>query len=160
VQLAEDDVRNLDQQPADDQVGERRLEDTATPEILEEADVAGVGAVFRAEDDGSAVISSEHGVDSEPVPSPRQRLDKHRVVGAVAQRMANLADGVTQGLRAAVARSPALFEQFFARNQFAGGSRETQQHFHGFGRQVRGSCSSRDLTFQGFYEEFTKIEAL
>jgi hypothetical protein len=38
----------------------------------------------------------------------------------IVERMANFADGVTQGLGAALARSPGFVEQRFASNQLAG----------------------------------------
>ena len=78
----------------------------------------------------------------------------------VVQCVADLADGVTQGLGASPAGTPAFFEQGFPGDELAGRLGETQQHLDRLGRQMRGPGPSCDLAFQWLDVEVPQIKAL
>ena len=106
------------------------------------------------------MLRRRYRLDHESIAAPRQGLYEDRVIGVVFEGMANLADGVTECLRTAVALAPGALEQGFARNQFTRRLREAQQDFGCFGRQVRGTRVSRDLPPQGLDEEIPQVKTL
>ena len=55
---------------------------------------------------------------------------------------------------------PDGLEQSLPVDKFARGSRETQQHFDGFGRQMVRTAAACYLSLQGLDEEIPEIEAL
>jgi hypothetical protein len=82
------------------------------------------------------------------------------VVGMIVERMANLADRVTERYLADVVFAPHLIEKEFAGYEFARGRGQTQQHFHRFGWQVLGPCSTGHESLQGLYEQISKVKPL
>ena len=82
------------------------------------------------------------------------------MLSVVVQRVTNLADGVTQGLLAALAGPPSCFEQSFPGDELAGRFGEAQEDFDGLGREMRGAGSPRDLAVERVDAVIPQIKAL
>ena len=57
MQLCKNNVGNLDEQPAENQVSDACLEDAATLQVFEQANVLDAGAVLRADHDAALVFA-------------------------------------------------------------------------------------------------------
>ncbi len=147
MQLRENDVGDLYQQPTEDEISDGGLEDATTLKIFEQADVTRAGAAFRTQDDGIAVIGREFGCDDQPVTASWQGLDKGGVIRMVIERMTNLADGVTEGLLAAFAGAPHGFEQLVAGHKLAGIAGKAKQDLYRLWRYVLRTRRPGDVSF-------------
>ncbi len=88
-----------------------------------------------------------NGFYDEAVASCWQGLDVSRVFVVIPERVANVADGVTQCLASAVARAPDFLQEFIMFDDCAGPASKTYEYFCRLWRQALRAVLPRYSSF-------------
>ena len=159
-QLVEDDVDDLNDQPAGDGVGDGRLDDAASLHAFEQRQLW--QAVVRRGpgrcDEG--LVRRGLGSHDKTVTAARQCLDEARVVRTVPEGMTDLGHGMAQCFRAALARPPDGLQQNGALHDLAGLFGQAQQDLCRLRRKVRSAGAIAHLARQGLDEQVTQKKSL